>query len=153
MQEEGKWKPYNVDYLERNIRKVFKTGNIDHLSQGTYEFITLHMGFIAHYNLEGFKCEYAGRMDDFRLYLQTSELSRDINFNDLWAIRCESDPQFIKWYGEAYCKSEGEGIRRIVAAAREQDTQPGLPFSALDLAQPKRNYDFVHLEWDGKGHP
>jgi len=136
--EAGNWKPYNVDYLERNIRQVFESGDIGKLTKATYEFIHQHMGFIAHYDLMGFQGEYANRLDDLRLYLQTSEfISRDPDYNLRWADKCEFDRQFVKWYGEAYCRSEAEGIRRIVAVARSQSTQSRLPFSALDLAEIK----------------
>ena len=36
MPKDGNWKPYNVDYLERNIREVFRTGDIGKLTKGTY---------------------------------------------------------------------------------------------------------------------
>ena len=36
MSKDGNWKPYNVDYLERNIREVFRTGDIGKLTKGTY---------------------------------------------------------------------------------------------------------------------
>ncbi len=130
--EEGKWKPYNVDYLERNIRQVFQEGDIRLLTKATYNFITQNMGFIAHYDLQGFQCEYAD-LDLFREKLQTSEYSEDPDYNLRWADRCEFDRDFLKWYGEAYCKSEAEGIRRIVAVARNQGEQLSLPIPAWEL--------------------
>jgi hypothetical protein len=137
MPKDGKWKPYNVDYLERNIREVFSTGDIHKLTQATYQFITLHMGFIAHYDLRGFQCEYAD-LELFREKLQTSEYSQDPEYNLRWADRCESDRDFVKWYGEAYCKSEAEGIRCIVAVARSQYVQPMLPIPAWELRLTER---------------
>jgi hypothetical protein len=131
-QEEGKWKPYNVDALERNIRQVFQEGDIRLLTKATYNFITLHMGFIAHYDLHGFQCEY-GDLELFREKLQTSEYSEDPDYNLRWADRCEFDRDFVKWYGEAYCRSEAEGIRRIVAVVRNQGEQLGLPIPAWEL--------------------
>jgi hypothetical protein len=130
--EEGKWKPYNVDYLERNIRQVFRQGDIRLLTQETYRFITLNMGFIAHYDLQGFQCEY-GDLELFREKLQTSEYSEDPDYNLRWADQCEFDRDFVKWYGEAYCKSEAEGIRRIVAVAHNQGEQLSLPIPAWEL--------------------
>ncbi len=130
--EEGKCKPYNVDYLERNIRQVFQEGDIRLLTKATYNFITQNMGFIAHYDLQGFQCEYAD-LDLFREKLQTSEYSEDPDYNLRWADRCEFDRDFLKWYGEAYCKSEAEGIRRIVAVARNQGEQLSLPIPAWEL--------------------
>ena len=132
MPKDGNWKPYNVDYLERNIREVFRTGDIGKLTKGTYEFITLHMGFIAHYDLHGFQCVYAD-LDLFREMLQRSEYSHDPDYNLEWADRKEGKYEpFIKWYGYAYCHSVAEGIRRIVKAAREPE-QIRLPIPAWEL--------------------
>ena len=130
--EEGKWKPYNVDALERTICQVFQKGDIRLLTKATYNFITSNMGFIAHYDLQGFQCEYAD-LDLFREKLQTSEYSEDPDYNLRWADRCEFDRDFVKWYGEAYCKSEAEGIRHIVAVARNQGEQLSLPIPAWEL--------------------
>lgn len=41
-----------------SFRKVFQTGDISHLSKSAYNFIYLASGFIAHYNLYGFRDEY-----------------------------------------------------------------------------------------------
>lgn len=127
--KDGNWKPYNVDYLERNIREVFRTGDIDRLTKATYHFITLHMGFIAHYSLYGFMDRYTD-LDELRLNLQTSEYSRDPEYNLKHADREEADRDFLKWYGYAYCHSVAEGMRRIVKAAREQPEQRSLPIPA-----------------------
>ena len=121
-QESGNWKPYNVKALESNVSLVFRTGDIGKLNKPTYEFIHLDMGFIAHFNLQGFQCAYAD-LELFREMLQRSEHSHDPDYNLRWADRCEGDRDFIKWYGEAYCKSKAEGIRRIVAVARNQVEQ------------------------------
>jgi len=127
--KDGNWKPYNVDYLERNIREVFKSGDIGKLTKGTYQFITLHMGFIAHYDLYGFQCAYAD-LELFREMLQRSEYSHEPDHNLNWADRKEIDRDFLKWYGYPYCHSVAEGIRRIVKAAREQSEQRPLPIPA-----------------------
>ena len=125
MPEKGNWKPHNVLALERNIALVFKTGDIGKLNKPTYNFIIQDMGFIAHYDLDGFQCAYAD-LDEFRQKLQTSEYSQDPDYNLKWADRYEVDRDFNKWYGPAYCKSVAEGIRRIVSAARTQPEQPAL---------------------------
>lgn len=121
-QERGNWKPYHVPTLERNISLVFRTGDISKLNKATYNFIILHMGFIAHYDLYGFQCTYRD-LEEFRLKLQTSEYSRDPDYNLKWADRYEGDPDFNRWYGAAYCRSVSQGIRRIVAVARSESKQ------------------------------
>ena len=44
--------------IANNIRKVIATANIDHLTKQSYNFLYLSSGFIAHYNLYGFRAEY-----------------------------------------------------------------------------------------------
>ena len=136
-QERGNWKPYNLALLERTMAQVFSSGDIQHLNKYAYQFITSHMGFIAHYDLYEFRCSYAG-IDNFRSMLQASEYSHDSDYNIKWADRYEADRQFNEWYGAAYCRSVADGIRRIVAMARQQGVQPSLPFSALDEASLER---------------
>lgn len=116
-QGRGNWQPYNVKALEQNIALVFRTGDIGKLNKPTYQFITLHMGFIAHYDLYGFQCEYAD-LEKFRKMLQTSEYSHRPDYNLDWADHYEGDRDFIKWYGQAYCTSVSEGIRRITKTVR-----------------------------------
>lgn len=137
MPKDGNWKPCNVDYLERNIREVFKSGDIGKLTKETYDFITQHMGFIAHYDLYGFQGEYAD-LELFREKLQTSEYSEDPKHNLRWADQQETDRDFLKWYGYPYCHSVAEGIRRIVKAAKEQPEQRPLPIPAWELKLTER---------------
>ncbi len=116
--EAGKWPAYNVNYIVRNVQSVFRNGNIRMLNKGAYDFIILHMGFIAHYSLGGFQQAYGGNLADFAKALQTSEYSQDVNYNLKQASRQETDRDFDKWYGEARNKSIAEAIRGIVAVAR-----------------------------------
>lgn len=124
-QESGNWKPHNVKALEANATLVFKTGDIRKLNKSTYNFIVGHMGFIAHYDLGGFQSAYR----DIKLFgemLQTSEHSRDPDYNLNWATRYEESLTFNVGYGEPYCQSIAQGIRAIVAAARQQSEQSRL---------------------------
>ena len=136
-QESGNWKPYNVKAIVDNVALVMRTGDIHRLNKPAYDFINQQMGFIAHYDLGGFRSVYED-IDEFREKLQTSEHSRDTNYNDLWAIKCENDPQFIEWYGAAYCKSKADAIRGILAVARNQGTQMPLLIPAGELHQERR---------------
>lgn len=47
-----------ADLIVSNVRKVFETGEINHLSKSAYKFLYLCSGFIAHYNLYGFRDHY-----------------------------------------------------------------------------------------------
>ena len=67
-----------------NVRHVFTGASIGALNKQAYHLITLHMGFIAHFNLAGFQNSY----DDLRLFarsLQTSEYGHGRNYNIDWA--------------------------------------------------------------------
>ena len=120
--ETGKWPAVDSKGIIANVELVLRTGDITHLSKKAYEFITLNMGFIAHYNLMGFQCEY-GDTREFANRLQTSEYSQDPNYNLNWADSKEHDSQFNKWYGFAYCKSCADAIRGIVYAAQRITNQ------------------------------
>ena len=71
-------KPLNVKYINSNIKSVFEKKNIGLLTKATYNHIHLHMGFIAHYNLEGFKCTYEN-LEQFAHKLLTSEMHNDLH--------------------------------------------------------------------------
>ena len=131
-QEPGNWKPHHVPALERSIAAVFRSGDIGRLNSQTYQFIILNMGFIAHFDLNGFRHCYAD-LDLFRTMLQTTEHSRDPDYNLRWADKYELDNDFIRWYGIAYCKSVADGIRRIVSVARGEPRQHALAFAPLEL--------------------
>ena len=44
--------------VSRNIELVFKTNDITKLNKTGYNFVMNMSGFIAHYDLYGFRCEY-----------------------------------------------------------------------------------------------
>jgi len=119
-QEKGKWPPYNVRAIVNNVALVFKNRDISKLNNTAYKFISLHMGFIAHYDLYGFRSTYED-LEEFARNLQTSEGygSGDYDYNLQQADRQETDRQFNEWYGPAYNKSIAETIRGVVAVARK----------------------------------
>lgn len=121
-QKAGNWKPYPVLAIVSNIESVFKHRDIRKLNKPSYEFITLCMGFIAHDNLYGFQEVYTD-LREFCVKLQTSEYSRDKDSNLKEANRVEKDRDFLSWYGEAYCKSKAEAIRKSVALARKYEKE------------------------------
>lgn len=48
-----------TDLIVSSIRKVFETNDINNLTNSAYKFLNLSSGFIAHYNLYGFRDAYA----------------------------------------------------------------------------------------------
>lgn len=116
--EKGNWKPYNVNFIVSNVKSVFKNHDINKLSQGAYKFISLHMGFIAHFSLQGFRSSYAD-LEEFAKKLQTSEYSNDYDYNLKWAVEQSRYLDRKSDYGPAYISSIGETIRGIVAVAQK----------------------------------
>lgn len=55
--------PRQADLIVSSLRKVFTTGNIDFLTNAAYKFLYLSSGFIAHYDINGFKDNYASVKD------------------------------------------------------------------------------------------
>lgn len=115
-------KSYNVRALENNLKLVFRSGNIEKLNKPTYNFITLYMGFIAHYDVYGFRAEYK----DLWLLADTlpsgegwADTERNLEYADRW----ENDPYFTKLYGRSYVVSVAAGIRALVNVARSYLTR------------------------------
>ncbi len=132
-QETGNWKPYNVRAITNNVQLVFKSLTITKLNEPAYKFITLHLGFIAHYNLQGFQDVYAD-LRKFALRLQTSEYSNNSDHNSNEANRQETDKQFAEWYGKAYQKSKAEIMRNIVNLARQHQDEIEVVFDEKQKA-------------------
>jgi len=47
----------------RNFKDVIETRNIDRMSKELYDFLALNCGFIAHYDINGFKATYRAPRD------------------------------------------------------------------------------------------
>ena len=50
----------SVNYLPvvKNFKKIIESRDICKMNKELYQFLNLHCGFIAHYNLDGFKATY-----------------------------------------------------------------------------------------------
>ena len=128
------YKAYRVQQLVGNIELVLKRCDIRHLSQPAYKFITLHMGFIAHYNLHGFQEHYTD-LRTFCWKLKTSEYSTDENHTLKLANQYEVDPFFRQQYGQAYVRSIAQTIRGIVAVVRRLEPTSTEVFDRFEKAQ------------------
>jgi hypothetical protein len=47
-------KPYNTTAIIGNIKKIFKSGNIELLNKNSYNFLVTHNYDIAHYNMNSY---------------------------------------------------------------------------------------------------
>lgn len=45
--------------ISKNVAQVIKSNDINKLSKASYQFISIMSGFIAHYDINGFKYEYS----------------------------------------------------------------------------------------------
>ncbi len=50
--------PADIKSIVSSFKEVFTTNDVSHLTKSAYYFIRLANGFVAHYNLFGFKEEY-----------------------------------------------------------------------------------------------
>lgn len=118
MQEKGDWAPKNAKSIVASVQRVFKTGDISKLTKVAYQHITLNMGFIAHYNVHGFREHYAD-VTAFAQMLLTSEMSMDPTHNWQNRDRYVRDSFFTDSYGLPYCQSVADANEGILLAARQ----------------------------------
>lgn len=116
--DRNNWPPYNVKAIISNVKLVFKVHDINKLNGPAYHFITLYHGFIAHYDLYGFRQAYSGSLRVFARNLLTSEgYSDDPHYNDMNADKHERG-----WWkdqgGMLYQKSVADTMRGIIAVAK-----------------------------------
>jgi len=57
-------RPIEKLHVVRNFRGVIEAKDVSLISSELYQFLTLHCGFIAHFNISGFKAAYS-RPKDF----------------------------------------------------------------------------------------
>lgn len=103
--------------IVNSVRRVFRHKDINHLTKGAYRFISLHMDFIAHYDLYGFRSTYTD-LRDFASRLQTSEYSNDRDYNLRNAEREERENVALT-------------IREIVKIASESEDEMRIHFGGL----------------------
>lgn len=80
----NKWK-INTKGIIRSVESVLKTGDIDKLTQDAYGFVMNMSGFIAHYDINGFKSEYNNTADLLRELQKSVDVSDAERYiNDSW---------------------------------------------------------------------
>lgn len=100
-----KWK-INKNGIKKSIESVIKSKDIEKLSKDTYDFTMNLGGFIAHYDINGFKWEYTNTADFVRDLQNSSDIKRpDYYIND----RFFSEGEQSEYYAD---KSE---ILRFIA--------------------------------------
>ncbi len=54
----------------RNFQQVIENKDIGRMNKELYEFLNLHCGFIAHYNIDGFKATYKSPRDFTEVFIR-----------------------------------------------------------------------------------
>ena len=83
----------------QNLRKVIESRDIRHMKNGLYEFFNLYCGFIAHFDINGFKATYS-RPEHFADVFIRHFDSEHRYFDD--AYPCHDSP----YKGTGYTKAE-----------------------------------------------
>ena len=89
----------------KSIEEVIKTKNIDNLTKDTYDFVNALSGFIAHYNINGFKTHYENTADFVKDLQNSADLS---NYN-----RYITDSFFSKNEQKQYYADKREILKNI----------------------------------------
>ncbi len=92
------WPALPVKSVLRNVENIFKSRDISKMTKATYNTLYLMSGFIAHYDINGFKYHYENVSDLAR------DIARSSDTSD--AGRYVRDSWFKDQYGEAYCASK-----------------------------------------------
>ena len=105
--------PLNRLSVVKNFKKVIETKDIGHMKSELYEFLHLHCGFIAHYDINGFKATYS-RPEDFADVFIRHFDSEHRYFDG--AYRCHDNPYKNTGYTKADVK---KAFFRIVDKHKE----------------------------------
>jgi hypothetical protein len=54
----------------KNFKEVIETRDIDRMNKELYDFLILYCGFIAHYDINGFKAVYKSPMDFAEVFIK-----------------------------------------------------------------------------------
>lgn len=93
--------PRQKSLIVNSFKRVFLTDDIENLTSTAYRYLYLASGFIAHYDLRGFR----------EAYRNVSELKTDIRANasnNSWSNFSPSDPDY------AYYRSKADIYQRIL---------------------------------------
>jgi len=92
----------------RNFRKVIESRDISVMTKELYEFLNLHCGFIAHFNINGFKATYLAPKDFADTFIRHFDPEHRY-FDGVY--RCHEEP--YKETGFTKAEIKGELIRIV----------------------------------------
>ena len=87
----------------RNFSKVMEAQDISLMNKELYEFLHLHCGFIAHYDINGFKATYCAPKDFAGIFIRHFDKEHRY-FDGIYA--CHEDPYRDTGFTKAEIKEE-----------------------------------------------
>lgn len=101
----------------KNFKVVIEARNIDKMTKELYEFLHLHCGFIAHFNIDGFKATYRDPKDFAEVFIRHFDREHRY-YSGIYA--CHQEPYKETGLTKAEIKREFE---RIVEIHKHQISQ------------------------------
>lgn len=98
----------------KNFKEVIEMRDITRMNKELYEFLILHCGFIAHYDINGFKATYERPMDFAEIFIRHFDREHRY-YNGVYA--CHESPYKDTGLTKAEIKSAFE---KIVDQHKEQ---------------------------------
>ena len=94
MNKEWPFPDSEVKNILMSVKRIFQHKDMKYMTKGAYVFIMNLSGFIAHYDINGFREEYGEDMDRFAKDLMRTQSDAGRYMGE-W---------FVQQYGEEYCK-------------------------------------------------
>jgi hypothetical protein len=101
----------------KNFQEVIETRNIDKMNKELYQFLNLYCGFIAHYDINGFKATYQSPLDFAETFIRHFDREHRY-YSGIYS--CHEEPYRDTGLTKAEIKKEFE---RIVDQHKEQISQ------------------------------
>jgi transcription elongation factor Elf1 len=89
--------------MVRNFKKVIESRNIKFMNNELYQFFNLNCGFIAHYDIDGFKATYSRPVDFANVFIRHFD-SEHAFFNGVYS--CHHEPYKDTGFKKADIKQE-----------------------------------------------
>jgi len=103
-------KPVSSLRIVRNFKKVIEARDINLMSKELYDFLNLYCGFIAHYDINGFKAVYSPPREFADVFIRHFDCEHRY-FNGTYS--CHEEPYKETEYTKAEIKNEFNRIVEI----------------------------------------
>ena len=96
-------KPVGRLPVVKSFRKVIESRNMEEMTKELYDFLNLYCGFIAHYNIHGFRQAYSAPRDFTDVFMR--HFDREHRYFNA-AYRCHEEPYRDTGFTKAEIKQE-----------------------------------------------